>query len=118
MTLELAREDLLKKIAEFLQERKEPEYAGDYPEVSSEDKHELAIIISNLVVLKWARDADGDLPIAWDLYDKTHNDSVRGMELPRDDLARCTERLSVHLVVTAQQLNTYIDLQRMEKNSE
>jgi hypothetical protein len=118
MTLEAAREDLLKKIAEFLQERELPTVAGSWPEVSSEDKHELAIIISNLIVLKWARDADGDLPIAWDLYDKTRNDSVRGLELPRDDLARCIERLSVHLAVTAQKLNTYVDLQKMEKNSE
>jgi hypothetical protein len=118
MTLELAREDLLKQIAAFLQERKVPEYGGDWPEVSKDDLHELSTILNNLVVLKWARDADGDLQIAWDLYDRTHYDHVRGLNLPRDDLARCIERLSVHLVITAQQLNTCVDLQRMERDRE
>jgi len=117
MTLEAAREDLLRQVAEFLQERKEPDAAGGWPEVTVADRCELSSILSNLVTLKWACDADGDLPISWDLYDKTREDVVHGVRLPRDNFDRCIKRLSVHLVTTAERLDTYVDLREMEKKT-
>ena len=117
MTLEMAREDLLNRIATFLQDRKESEAAGGWPEVRIAERRELTSILRDIAVLKWARDADGDLPVTWDLYDRTREDVIHGVSLPRDDLDRCIKKLSVHLVTTAERLDTYVDLREMEKKA-
>jgi hypothetical protein len=115
MSLEAARERLLKDVAEFLEDRKGPDPAGGWTEVTKDELHDLARIVNNLIVLKWARDVDGDLPIAWDLYDKTRDDRVYGLNLPRDNPGRCVEMLADHLVSVSRQLDIYVRIREAEK---
>jgi hypothetical protein len=117
MSLEVAREKLLGEIAAFLEERKEQVDDG-WTEVTDRELRGLSRILSNLVVLKWARDVDGDLPIRWQLYDKTRYEYVLGLNLPRDNPSRCIKMLAGHLMSVSQRLDIYVRIRAKEADGD
>jgi hypothetical protein len=69
LTMDATRESLNAAINEFLKERRESK-GGGWAAIEPEDIDQLHEILARLVLLRCAEDADGDLPIEWNLIDR------------------------------------------------
>jgi len=65
------KEELFKRIDEFVKVRNESTRGGGYAEVDPKDVEELYGIFYNIVDLKYGEDADGDTPIDINILDRT-----------------------------------------------
>lgn len=72
---------LANEIDKFLEKRVESDGRGWAP-VSKEDFRTLADIIGKLIEAKWGRDADGDLPVEFDLVNRTTHNRLHYRPMP------------------------------------
>ena len=99
----LTPKELVALIEKFLAERTESEDSG-YAKVTYEDMKHLSNIVYKVIEAKWGRDADGDLPVNYDLIDRTryqrlwwtkvpyhHKDAVGHVKAVIDNLAYASE---------------------------
>lgn len=76
-----SRENLLAKIETYLAERKESNGGGWAP-VETNEVDVLEDIVHDLILLKYGKDADGDLPVRVKLIDRTRYDPDHFFAIP------------------------------------
>lgn len=64
------KEKLLGLIESFLAVRKKG-MGGSWPDVTEDEMNELWDILNHIILLKYEKDADGDLPVVYELVDRT-----------------------------------------------
>jgi hypothetical protein len=108
---------LVDMIEEFLSEKRISE--GGYAEVKSNDIPQLRDIIDELITIKWERDPDGDLPVSFNVVDKTryymppfdcykHHPIHSDDEWSMDDKNKMLRILNMNLQIAADELDTFV----------
>lgn len=73
--------EIIHLIDSFLQKRTESE-TGGFSKVTQKEMHQLSEIFYKIIEAKWGRDADGDLPVKYDLLDWTRYQPMYWTEVP------------------------------------
>lgn len=109
-------------IADFLAERRKSD--GGFAPVTEQDLNQLCSIMEKLTGMKWGRDADGDLPIDWEIIDRTRFERMHFQPVPYQHKAQNELAANEHLnavVLNARiandELNTTLKLIQLELRS-
>lgn len=71
---------LMKKIDDFMKDKRKSN--GGYAEVRDKDIIKLSEIIREICEAKYEKDPDGDIPINWDILDRTKYEPLDLLQVP------------------------------------
>lgn len=77
----LTSREIIHLIDNFLQKRTESK-GSSFARVTHQNMHDLSEIIYKIIEAKWGRDADGDLPVKYDLTDWTRYQAMYWTDVP------------------------------------
>lgn len=80
MTDQVQKDDFLRKLSRFLEERKDGK--GSWAPVTREEVTEMYNLLYEMLGLKYAEDCDGDLPIQIKIIDRTKFQSLHFFPMP------------------------------------
>jgi len=106
---------LIKKITEFLLSPRKSQRGG-WADVTQEDVHQLWDIIFRLVELKFQRDADGDLPIEWNLVNRheTYGVPFVPVRYVGADWGQSMSDTLTNLSISVREMQLVLDLKELE----
>lgn len=118
----IRKEKLLERISKFLEERKESDCDGWAP-VAFEEMKDLCGIVEDMIRMKWEADADGDVPVEFDLVDRTRFERSHFRPQPYEHKAEtldakddCLDIALLNMHMAVDKVNTLWKIRQFDRN--